>query len=168
MTAQPCQEPKVLSSLTMAGRWALLGLVSVTLSAAQPADLRLVSAAREGKSGQAIRLVRDRADVNQRDERGYTPLIWAAAWGNRELAAALLERRARVNAVALNGATAFGIAAANGRDLIVRALIKAGANCVSLEPGWNPQTGARGPLASRRCEQSRSAGGRPDDRNRGE
>ena len=128
-------------------RGLLLALAFAAIQAS-PADLRLVEAAQAGRSKQALRLVREKVDVNVRDDRGYSALIWAASWGDLELANALLDRGAHVNTPAASGATAFSVAVENGHDAVLKALIKAGSNCRNLDPGWDPVKASRQPVVA--------------------
>ena len=54
------------------------------------------------------KLIEEGADVNARDNRGFTVLIWASAWRQTEIVKLLIEAGADVNAKAdMNGQTAL-------------------------------------------------------------
>src|SRR5947209_11414269 len=57
-------------------------------------DSRIANAIRVGRYNTAQKLLEAGADPNGRDSRNITPLIWAAANGQINLAAALLEKGA--------------------------------------------------------------------------
>ncbi len=65
--------------------------------------------------------------VNSLDESGRTPLIVAAAAGQRDIVKLLLDRGALVNATNDRGATTLHFAASRGDSTIVRMLIERGA-----------------------------------------
>jgi len=72
------------------------------------------------------------ADVNERDARGWTSLMWAAATtysiNIKEIAAILIERGADVNARGNSGETALMITAKEGNKEITKILIAKGAD----------------------------------------
>src|SRR6187401_3227265 len=72
-------------------------LVALAIAATSPRP-RLVDVVRSGDEGRALRMLDEGADPNQRDARGLTPLMWAAALGQIELATWLLDRGAALNA----------------------------------------------------------------------
>jgi ankyrin repeat protein len=89
---------------------------------------RLIKAAQAGDVAEVERqLARgERADV--RGAEGATPLFWAAAKGNRDLALTLLAHGADVNARADRGHTPLHAAAYWGRDGLVELLLEKGAD----------------------------------------
>jgi ankyrin repeat protein len=123
-----------------------IALTAVAAPVWAAAGSSLVEAVRANQSKEAIKLIRQGADVNASDSRGYTPLMWAASWGEGELAAVLIKRGARINTPAADGATAWSIAVTNGHRPVAEALMKAGANCRALDPDWDPQQAAKDPV----------------------
>src|SRR5262245_16778580 len=93
---------------------------------------RLVEVVRSGDEARALRMLDEGADPNQRDARGLTPLMWAAALGRIEVATRLLDRGAALNAETAGGSggpseTALAFAAANGNTAMVDFLLSRGA-----------------------------------------
>ena len=85
------------------------------------------------------RLVGNGADVNRRDEAGYTALMIAAGHGGPDLVRELLERGARVNAANGRGGTALMYAAAAGDVAAVEILLAHGAGVnAGAANGWTP------------------------------
>ena len=70
-------------------------------------------------------------DVNEKDDRGITPLIYAAIVGNLDMINLLLEMDANVNEKTHSGATALHCAASKGYLKAAQSLIRNGAdvNC---------------------------------------
>ena len=71
-----------------------------------------------------------------------TPLMWAAAGGSVELTTYLLERGARVDSRAGDGATALYFAAANGATDVVKLLLARGADPSAARDGRTPRQAA--------------------------
>lgn len=72
-------------------------------------------------------LIEHGADPNVADERGFTPLHWAAFKNAPELVELLVARHAEVNARSSTGATALHQAAASGNVKTIDMLLAAGA-----------------------------------------
>ncbi len=123
----------------------MMAVLLVATTAAAP-ELTLIGAAKSNQSKEAARLVRQGADVNATDSRGYTPLMWAAAWGDNDLVTNLIKRGARINTSSTDGLTAWAIAVNNGRRALAEELMKAGANCRALDPDWDPRQAAKDPV----------------------
>jgi hypothetical protein len=68
------------------------------------------------------------ADVNAKDNDGWTALMIAAEKGHSEIVQLLLEKGADVNAKDNDGVTALMFAAANGHTEIVQLLLEKGAD----------------------------------------
>jgi quinoprotein dehydrogenase-associated probable ABC transporter substrate-binding protein len=82
-----------------------------------------------GKDKAAVALVEVGADPNRPvGDAGYTPLMLVAANDARDVAQALMQKGADVNAHNTGGVTALMIAAANGRAEMAELLVRAGAN----------------------------------------
>jgi cytohesin len=80
--------------------------------------------------------IADGADVNAAED-GMPVLVYAALAGQTEIAAALIEAGANVNATGPGGATALMHAAGGGHLEIVQALIGAGADVNATDSsGW--------------------------------
>ena len=109
-------------------RLSLLLFAAALASIAAPAESELVIAARANRTADTSRLIRGGADLDAADSRGYTPLMWAASWGDRETVGQLMAGGARINRVASGGATALSLAVQNGHGPVAAALLKAGAN----------------------------------------
>ncbi len=77
-------------------------------------------------------------DVNHADMRGWTLLMSAAGLGNLTTVQALLSApKIDIDAKKLEGGTALRVAAYNGKDDVVKALINKGANVnVRTNDGW--------------------------------
>lgn len=83
----------------------------------------LHSAARNGNTAEAERLIRGEAAINARDSEGDTPLIIAAERGKIEVVRLLLEHKADINAKNRECRTALIAAASRGRNDIVALLL---------------------------------------------
>jgi ankyrin repeat protein len=131
------------------------------------APFELLAAAEAGDEPRVASLLRSQADVNARDERGWSPLIMAAKEGRTSLLRLLLAAGAAPSApdvshTALRGAALFGHAEC------IRLLVEVGAEVnQSSEGGKTPLMGAAmnghaGALALLlrhcRCVQSRAGG----------
>jgi hypothetical protein len=89
-------------------------------------------------------LVENGANVNWRDEEGYTPMIWAAQHGHAPIVEYLTSRFASVNPTDRAGYTPLMWAAQEGHVATVEALLKKGANPnVNDKRGANAMTLAR-------------------------
>jgi serine/threonine-protein phosphatase 6 regulatory ankyrin repeat subunit B len=87
----------------------------------------LVFAATHGHTEVVQLLLAKGANVNAKDETGYTALINASAYGHKEVVQLMLGKGADVNAKANNGTSALSIASQHGDNEIKELLIKAGA-----------------------------------------
>ena len=65
-------------------------------------------------------LVNNGADVNTRDNKGFTALIIASEWGRSEVARLLIEKGADINTQNIEGASALLVASVMGHTDIVR------------------------------------------------
>jgi hypothetical protein len=96
----------------------------------QAADVNreLVVAAAYGHLWRVRSLVEGGANVNWRDEEGYTPLTWAAQHGHTAVVDYLLGRFAGVNPSDKSGYTPLMWAAQEGHAGVVELLLRRGAN----------------------------------------
>jgi ankyrin repeat protein len=83
-------------------------------------------AASLGLAEMARLLIDNGADVNIRNEEGYTPLHWAAGEGQKELVVILIVHGADVNALNKRGWTPLRWAEAQSQKEIARILVAAG------------------------------------------
>ena len=103
-------------------------VVSGLSQAAEPADSRLVDAARNQDSKAVRTLLAQKVDVNARSSDGSTPLLWLAHWNDLETANLLLGAGADANAANDFKTTPLSEACTNGNSTFVRSLLKSGAN----------------------------------------
>jgi predicted RNA-binding Zn-ribbon protein involved in translation (DUF1610 family) len=92
-----------------------------------PDKEELLTAAQVGDADLVRELIAQAADVQARDNAGWTPLMRAAHAGNLEAAQALLENGADFQALSHDGTSALRLAEQAGHFSIVRLLWKAGA-----------------------------------------
>jgi len=79
------------------------------------------------------------ADVNAKDDSGWTPLIHAANRGHNEVAALLIAKGADVNAKNEGGVTTLSFAVSEGHKEIAELLIAKGADVNTKDDsGWTP------------------------------
>jgi ankyrin repeat protein len=105
----------------------LLACVAFTVvSQAQPPNLFV--AARTNDLNSARALISDKADVNQQDEKGYTPLIMATYNGSYEVAQFLLDHGAATEKKDRSGRTALMGASFKGDERDVALLLQHGAD----------------------------------------
>ncbi len=95
----------------------------------------LVAAARAADAEAVERLLRDGADVDQRQPDGATALHWAAFRNDERTAALLIGAGAAVNAANELGATPLWLAAENGSAAMIERLLAAGADADAALPG---------------------------------
>ena len=72
-------------------------------------------------------LIDAKAEVNTKTVRGWTALIFAAAFGQEESLKELIAHKADVNVQTLDGQTALTFAEKKKKDTIVKILREAGA-----------------------------------------
>lgn len=105
--------------------WLIAGALFGSPAIAEPA---LLTALREGDEVRAAHLVNARAPVNERDDTGATPLMWAAQRGNVELTKQLLEAGANPNLRDRDGLSPLQIAIEVRASTVALTLIEHGAN----------------------------------------
>ena len=114
----------------------LLALAGAGSAAAQ--TTALVEAARNGDHARALALLAERADPNQTESDGTTPLHWAVHHDDLDLVARLLEAGAKVDAANDYGSTPMSEAAVMANAAVLEALLAAGADVSS--PNADGQT----------------------------
>ncbi|XP_062411572.1 DNA-binding protein RFXANK [Sardina pilchardus] len=85
-----------------------------------------------------IHLAKDGALLNTTDRRGYTPLMWAAAFGEIDMVKSLLEKGADPKVLARERESALTLASSRGYADIVTLLLKKGVDIDSYD--WNGGT----------------------------
>ena len=85
-----------------------------------------MTAARTGKLGPVKALLARGAEVNAKERRGQTALMWAAAEGHAEVARALLQAGAEFRTPLPSGFTPLFFAVREGRTDVVRDLAEGG------------------------------------------
>lgn len=88
-------------------------------------DLQLIDAAKHGDVERIAQLLDDGADVHERDDKGWTPLNWAAGAGHAETVELLLEHGADVTRTGQDDRTPLMIAKAADRDQVAEILTRA-------------------------------------------
>ena len=88
-------------------------------------ELQLIEAVKADNSAVVKELIGSGEDVNQQDERGWTPLNWAAGKGNLEVVTLLVEHGADILKVGRDQRTAYMIALAAGHAEVARFLRQA-------------------------------------------
>ena len=94
---------------------------------AQDLDSQLLDAAKSGQTDKVQALLQSGARVNEKDNEGRTPLMFASAYGHSSIVQVLLDAGADVNAKANNGSTALVGASWNGHTDTVQVLLANGA-----------------------------------------
>ena len=89
---------------------------------------KLLRACRAGKYDSALKLLEEGADVNARDNIGYTPLMRACEGGHTDIAEELLARGADINAKGPLDRTALRSAVSSGDVKTTKLLIRKGAD----------------------------------------
>jgi uncharacterized protein len=104
-------------------------IAGATVAASTDAE-KLLKAAEAGDGARIEALLANGVDINSRDKRGFTPLMYAAANDRVETIAFLVRRGADVNARSDIGETAVicAIRYGRGKPETLKALIDAGAD----------------------------------------
>ncbi len=103
-------------------------LLLVFAAGSAAAQTELVDAARNADHGAAIALLAERADPNQAEADGTTPLHWAVQHDDADLVTRLLAAGAEVAATNDYGATPMSEAAVAANPAVLAALLDAGAD----------------------------------------
>jgi len=129
----------------------LMSLVLVCSTVAQArSNEELFAAVRYGNAQEVRRVLAAGADVNGRDdERGATPLFWAALSGSAYKAELLIASGADLNAKDQKGLTPLHAAAYQSRKEVVQLLVQRGADVnAKSTAGWTPLHKAMEKLAN--------------------
>ncbi|VDN99358.1 unnamed protein product [Rodentolepis nana] len=98
-----------------------------TLKVDTPASLNIFQMAAQGEILLLeIELNKCQSNIDVRDKKGFTPLLWASANGQKTIVELLLWRGADAFARGINGETALLLAAARGHHEVVHYLLRAG------------------------------------------
>jgi ankyrin repeat protein len=122
----------------MAARSLALALALAVAAGGAAAQGSLVDAARNNDRAAALGLIAERADVNQAESDGTTPLHWAVYHDDADLVARLLAAGAAVAVANDYGATPMSEAAVAANPAVLEALLDAGADVDS--PNADGQT----------------------------
>src|SRR6266700_5890531 len=79
-------------------------------------DNNIIDAAKENKSKSIEHALGSGTNVDSSDDKGFTPLMWAAVSGHAGIVKLLLEKGARVNARNKNGETALSLVSYKGNE----------------------------------------------------
>jgi len=101
-------------------------------------DKELLNACKDGDLEKVKQLLEEGADVNVKDEKGRTALMFASWYGHKKVVKQLLEKGADVNAREYkDGETALMWAAAKGDKKVVKLLLESGADVnAKNKGGW--------------------------------
>jgi uncharacterized protein len=107
--------------------------VASALNSASAQTLNLFTAARSNDVNSAKTLLNAKADVNQADDKGYTPLILATYNDSFEVADLLLKHGANIEAKNHSGRTALMGASFKDNEREVKLLLDNGANASAAD-----------------------------------
>jgi ankyrin repeat protein len=92
-----------------------------------------------GMGGTVRRMLEDGANVDAKDDYGYTALHHAASHNQMDVAGQLLDKGAAIDAKDKSGRTPLYLAARAGHDVFVQMLVEKGASInMEDEYGWSP------------------------------
>jgi len=106
----------------------LLSILSYSAAVYAGSYINFLNAARNGNSGRVRTLLNENINVNIRNEKGMTALMYAAANGQKEVMKTLLAEGAKINVKNIHGMTALMYAAFNGQKETVKMLLAEGAD----------------------------------------
>ncbi|XP_034737362.1 DNA-binding protein RFXANK [Etheostoma cragini] len=111
----------------------------VTVRPATLDSLSIHQLAAQGEVSQvAAHLSKDSSLLSKQDERGFTPLMWAAVFGEKAVVDFLLEKGADPKAIARERETALTLASSGGYVDIVESLLRHGVDINTYD--WNGGT----------------------------
>jgi ankyrin repeat protein len=118
----------------LTGEFMKTGLIALLLACtaftarAHAESPNLFAAARTNDVNGARALIANKADVNQQDDKGYTPLIMATYYGSYDVAQFLLDHGAAIEKKDSSGRTALMGASFKGDERDVALLLQHGAD----------------------------------------
>ncbi|KAM6938471.1 DNA-binding protein RFXANK isoform 1-T2 [Lycodopsis pacificus] len=111
----------------------------VTVRPATLDALSIHQLAAQGEISQvAAHLTKDGSLLSKQDERGFTPLMWAAAFGEKTMVDFLLEKGADPKTIARERESALTLASSGGYVDIVESLLRHGVDIDAFD--WNGGT----------------------------
>ncbi|XP_041647163.1 DNA-binding protein RFXANK isoform X2 [Cheilinus undulatus] len=111
----------------------------VTVRPATLDALSIHQLAAQGEVSQvAAHLIKDSSLLSKQDERGFTPLMWAAAFGEKAMVDLLLEKGADPKTIARERESALTLASSGGYVDIVKSLLRHGVDINTYD--WNGGT----------------------------
>eukprot|EP00066_Takifugu_rubripes_P008150 XP_003974129.1 PREDICTED: DNA-binding protein RFXANK [Takifugu rubripes] len=111
----------------------------MTLLPASIDSLSIHQLAAQGEVSEvAAHLSKDSSLLNKQDERGFTPLMWAAAFGEKSTVDFLLDKGADPKAIAWERESALTLASSGGYVDIVKSLLSHGVDINTYD--WNGGT----------------------------
>ncbi|XP_003974129.2 DNA-binding protein RFXANK [Takifugu rubripes] len=111
----------------------------MTLLPASIDSLSIHQLAAQGEVSEvAAHLSKDTSLLNKQDERGFTPLMWAAAFGEKSTVDFLLDKGADPKAIAWERESALTLASSGGYVDIVKSLLSHGVDINTYD--WNGGT----------------------------
>ncbi|XP_076582321.1 DNA-binding protein RFXANK isoform X2 [Chaetodon auriga] len=111
----------------------------VTVRPATLDSLSIHQLAAQGEVSQvAAHLSKDSSLLSKQDERGFTPLMWAAAFGEKAMVDFLLEKGADPKTIARERESALTLASSGGYVDIVESLLRHGVDINTYD--WNGGT----------------------------
>jgi len=108
--------------------------MGLSLLSAGGSETKLVDAVKAGNREAVRTLLQKRANVNEPEADGTTPLAWAVRADDLEMARLLLQAGANPNTANRNGVTPLSLASTNRNAAMTEALLKAGADAKALLP----------------------------------
>ena len=144
MSAKSACVLRVISTFLVIGVVLVL-IPSPNIATASDKNRALTQAGINGDVEKVISLLDSGADINARDQREWTPLLWAVSRGQIDLVKLLLDKGADVNAKGEHGWTPLMEAANRGHSDAVKLLLKKRADVnLKHEYGWTALKIAKG------------------------
>jgi ankyrin repeat protein len=137
------RSPFQMAVWTLTFTFFMLAFPQTGLSFAGEGSPDMIEYAREGKYEELKNFIKRGVDVNARDPKGWTALMWASERGHADVARLLLDHGASVNAEVDVMGTALMMAAYKGHLETVKLLLDRGADMyVRNKFGWTALIGA--------------------------
>ena len=115
--------------------WTIAAMLWVAPLSAERADVRLVTAVKQGDHAAVRALLKARVDVNTPEADGTTALHWAVQQAEGQTVDLLIGAGAKVNAANRYSATPLRLAAINGSAEMLQKLLSAGADPHAMSVG---------------------------------